>query len=954
MMCGVPAPRLLPTPDPTVDRATLQGRLERFRQRWEARDGLEKQQAQEFLRELLWCYGRNTQAHDVLFEYPLSVDGRQRWADLLLPEELLVEMKSAHETDRLADHYPQAEGYWRASGAGETRSPRFVVLCSFRRLLVYQPGEHPGVVRADLRLGDLVERPEILDILRDREPDLSGGKIDLAREAVDAVAQVHHRLLDRKVSADDARDLVLQVTWCMFAQDLGLLPERLFHELLGRMRRDPTILDLDPLGQLFAFLGQEHGDRPGIFQPVPYANGGLFARPARVVLEPAEVELLRIADDADWTLVEPAVFGGLLQSSIDRERRHQIGAHYTPKRKIDRIIQPTIVTPWRLRIDALDDPDDAAQLIAELSRFRVLDPACGCGNFLYVAYDALRGLEADARQRLAELCRASGRPLPEGLPRVPLGNMLGIDTDGFAVHLARVVLWIGHALAVERHQLLGETGPMPVSDAERAMRAQDAPLPLPNITSIVEADALQGDWPACDAIVGNPPFIGSQHLRDHLGDATVKRLDEQFGVGVREYVTYWFRKAQDHLQPGQRAGFVATNSIREGRAREVSLDYLQATGGIITEATSSIPWDGEANVHVSLANWVKQPAAAPGRFLLDDLEVVGITSSLTRGSPLPPPPRLSGNAGRSFQGVIPVGDGFELTTQQAHALLLRPEAPYAQVVRPFLKGKDLTDAPDQGPRRWIIDFADRTLEEAMGYPAALAMVRDRVKPIRDRNRDRGFREQWWKHGRSRGELRTAIAGLARFITANEYGKRIVFAWQGPEVCPNNKTVAIASADDAVLGVLLSRPFAAWIVRWGGRLKADLHFTPTSVFETFPFPDLDGEAGAAITAACVALVERRSALCLADPERPVGLTTLYNRLDDGAHRDLAKLHDALDQAVLRAYGWPLRLAGRTDEAEDELLVRLHEANRTIADGGRPGYEGFPLAAPPAPERTELLF
>lgn len=286
MMCDVPAPRLPPTADHTVDRATLQGRLERFRQRWEARDGLEKQQAQEFLRELLWCYGRSTQAHDVLFEYPLTVGGRQRWADLLLSEELLVEMKSARETDRLAEHYPQAEAYWRASGAGEARSPRFVVLCSFRRLLVYQPGEHPGVVRADLRLGDLVERPEVLDILRDREPDLTGRKIDLAREAVDAVAQVHHRLLDRKVAADVARDLVLQVTWCMFAQDLGLLPERLLHGLLGRMRRDPAILDLDPLGQLFGFLGQEHGDRPGVFQPVPYANGGLFARPARVVLDP--------------------------------------------------------------------------------------------------------------------------------------------------------------------------------------------------------------------------------------------------------------------------------------------------------------------------------------------------------------------------------------------------------------------------------------------------------------------------------------------------------------------------------------------------------------------------------------------------------------------------------------------------------------------------------------------
>lgn len=953
-MCGVPAPSSSPPPDSPVDRATLQGRLERFRQRWEARDGLEKQQAQEFLRELLACYGRETGESEVVFEYPLDVGGRRRWADLLLAEELLVEMKSAGETDRLADHYPQAEAYWRAAGAGEARSPRFVVLCSFRRLLVYQPGEHPGVVRADLRLGDLVERPEVLDLLRGREPDLTGREISLAREAVAAVAEVHHRLLDRGVSDLVARDLVLQVTWCMFAQDLGLLRERVLHELLSRMRRDAGILDLDPLGQLFGFLGQESGERPGVYQPVPYANGGLFTRPARVVLRPEEVELLLLADDADWTLVEPAVFGGLLQSSIDRERRHQIGAHYTPKRKIDRIVQPTIVTPWRRRIDALDDPDDAVRLIVELSEFRVLDPACGCGNFLYVAYDALRGLEADARARLAELCAAQGRAVPDGLPRVPLSNMLGIDTDGFAVHLARVVLWIGHALAVERHQLLGEPGPLPFSEAEQAMRRQDRPLPLPSITSIVEADALEAEWPVCDVIVGNPPFIGSQHLRQHLGDAAVARLDERFGIGVREYVTYWFRRAQEHLQPGQRAGLVSTNSIREGRARQVSLDYLQATGGIITEATSSIPWDGEANVHVSLTNWVKEPAEAPTRFLLDDREVVGITTSLTRGRPVAPPVRLAGNADRSFQGPIPVGAGFELDDAEATALLTRSEAPYADVVRPFLKGKDLTDAPDQGPRRWTIDFGTRTLEEAMRYPAALEIVKDRVRPGRQTNARRLYQERWWLFGENRPGMRRALAPFPRFIAANEYAKRIVFAWQPPEVCPNNKTVVIASPDDAVMGVLLSRPFSAWIVRWGGTLKGDLHFTSTTVFETFPFPTLTGTAGDEIRAAAVAVIELRSALCLADRDAPIGLTTLYNRVDEGAHRDLFALHEALDKAVLRAYGWPLRLARREDAAEDELLDLLHSLNRSVADGDQPGYEAFPLATGPEPESTEALF
>lgn len=470
----------------------------------------------------------------------------------------------------------------------------------------------------------------------------------------------------------------------------------------------------------------------------------------------------------------------------------------------------------------------------------------------------------------------------------------------------------------------------------------------PAITSVVRADALYVDWPACDAIVGNPPFIGSQHLREHLGDEAVKRLSTTFEVGVREYVTYWFGRAQDHLQPGQRAGLVATNSVREGRAREVSLDYVQAEGGVITEAISSLPWEGDANVHVSLVNWVREPAIEPERFLLDEHEVVGITSSLTRGRPVPPPAKLAGNAGRSFQGVIPVGDGFELTEAEAQDLLRRTDANYADVVRPYLKGKDLTESPTQSLRQWIIDFGDRPLEQASMYPAALAIVRGLVKPERERTKPDGtfargrklYRERWWQFGERRPGLRAAVANITKFVTVNEYGKRVEFGWQDRSTQVNNKTIAIASSDDAVMGALLSRPHRAWLQRWGGTIKADLHYTPTYVFETFPFPDADRLDEHGVGGIAKALVDLRRSLCVADPEHPIGLTTLYNRVDDGAHRDLAGLHADLDRAVLKAYGWPLRLARRNEPDEDELLDRLYAVNLEIANGGRPGYEAFP--------------
>ena len=714
------------------------------------------------------------------------------------------------------------------------------------------------------------------------------------------------------------------------------------------MVRTPALAEFDPLGDLFAALGEEDPHRAGRYQHVPYANGVLFEQPARVVLEPDEVRGLQTAAAADWTKVEPAVFGGFLQSSIDARRRQQIGAHYTPKRKIDRIVQPTIVTPWRRRIDALQSSDEAAQLLRELSEFKVLDPACGCGNFLYVTYDALRGLEADARQRLAALCAAEGRPVPDGLPRVPLSNMLGIDVDSFAVRLARVVLWIGHAMAVERHGLLGESGPVPPSEREAELRRADAPLPLQAITTVTEGDALELDWPQCDAIVGNPPFIGSQHLREHIGDEAVERLKVLFpGVGIREYVTYWFRKAHDHLGPGCRAGLVATNSIREGRARQASLEYVVAEGGTITDAVSTIPWEGEANVHVSFVNWFKGEEAGP--YGLDDREVESISPSLTEGEDHAAPARLAGNAGRSFQGPIPVGKGFELGDEEAQALLARTDAPYHEVVRPFLKGRDITDDPRQGPRQWIIDFADRPLEEAMRYPAALEIVRERVKPERERKQtgassvQRRRREIWWQLGSVAMAMRGALAPLPRYIAANEYGKRIQFAWQTGTTCPNNKIIAAASADPAVLGLLISRPFALWIVRWGGRLKADLHFTPTTVFETFPFPPAGLAAREHIGEIADDLVALRSELCLTGTSTPIGLTKLYNLVDEGAFKELSALHRRLDEAVLDTYGWSRALAIQSDDSDRELLRLLYERNQALAAGAEPDYEAFPLVA-----------
>jgi hypothetical protein len=459
----------------------------------------------------------------------------------------------------------------------------------------------------------------------------------------------------------------------------------------------------------------------------------------------------------------------------------------------------------------------------------------------------------------------------------------------------------------------------------------EAVLPLVDLSGIRAADSLQVEWPEVDAIIGNPPFLGSQLIRAGLGGEYVDWLKRTFGVGVKDLCVYWFRKAQDHLKPGQRAGLVGTNSISQNTARSGSLDYIVDHGGVITDAVSTEKWPGDAKVHVSLVNWIKDPQPAPNVYELDGLEVSGITSSLKPGNKDDwAPLQLRGNSGRSFQGPIPVGKGFVLDESAARKLLGEPS--YVSVVRPYLDSDDIADDPSQRPGRWIIDFNVRSLEAATNFPLALGILREKVKPERDRNNDAGFRAKWWLFGRPRIEMREALAPLDSYLAVGRHGKRMFIARVEKLAIASDATVVFAFDDDYSMGILMSRVHDAWAWAQSSTLKGDLRYTPTTVFATFPWPDpVSDEARAKVASAASALYARRSELCV---EHNIGLTKLYNLMDDGAFTDLADLHKALDVAVVNAYGWPTSIA----QNGPELVRRLTDLNREIVEGSRP-YNPF---------------
>jgi len=883
----------------------IRARLTAFAARWSVYEGSERGGAQTFLDGLFACYGtvRSEVAH---FEHAQA----GRFLDLIWPRVCLIEMKAPGAAGKLAKHREQAMAYWRdaADPAKGVPAPRFVVICGFRRLEIWEPGLFPKQPRVVLDLVDLPDQYDALLFLAGREPVFAGGQAALTREAVVHIIDLYEQLKERRAAGpDELRDLVLQSVWCLFAEDLGQLPEHAFTRVLDDLIANPHRSSADDLGGLFGWLDDPSPERPsrGLYAGVRYANGTLFATPARVDLTVPELEQLRAAAGFNWRLVEPSIFGSLLEGGLGHDKQWALGAHYTHEADIQKVVQPTIVEPWRDRIENLSTRAQAVAAQNDLLNYVVLDPACGSGNFLYVAYRELRRLERRLAERESELRRQAGMQEQGSLSvHFPLGNIRGIEIDGFAVSLARVTLWMGHKLAVDELDL------------------SEATLPLADLSGIQVADALRIEWPRADAIIGNPPFHGDRHLRRILGGDYVEWLKREFGVGVKDYCVYWFRKAHDRLADGARAGLVGTNSISQNRARSASLEYIVESGGVITNAVSSQDWPGEAAVDVSIVNWVKNPPTPDATARLDAQDVGSIspalvptTSDITSASPLPQ------NHARCFYGPIPAGRGFLLSREQAENYLADAQSRYREVIRPYLTGHDIASNPSQEPSRFIIDFGLRSLEQAMEYPDALDAVRLLVKPERDKTRRKAYRDRWWRFAEPIVAMRHALAPLSRYIAGMAQGKRLLFCWAEPWTCPSNLTTVFAFEDDAAMGVLTSSIHERWARAQGSTLEDRMRYTPKTSFGTFPWPlgplNAVGEVAERLYA-------RRSEIGL---DREIGLTKLYNQLDEGAWTDLRDLHRGLDEAVAAAYGWPSKVAHDADETNRRLL----ELNRAIAAG-----------------------
>ena len=759
---------------------------------------------------------------------------------------------------------------------------------------------------------------------------------------------------------------VNRLVFCMFADDVGLLPDHMFTRMLRQARHTPEQFT-ELAAELFRVMAA--GGRVG-FEAAAWFNGGLFDDGAALPLEAADIETVLAASDLDWSEIDPSILGTLFERGLDPGKRAQLGAHYTDRDKIMLLVEPVVIRPWLAEWDAAKadlaaalDRAEAAKspatrtkrlnaaerryraFLNRLRAFTVLDPACGSGNFLYLALQALKDLE----HRVQLEAEALG--FQRAFPEIGPANVKGLEINPYAAELARVSVWIGEIQWMRRNGFYESRDPIlkPLDTIE----CRDA---------ILTPDSTEPDWPEADVVIGNPPFLGDKLQIRQLGEEYVSRLRSTYTKRVpagADLVCYWFEKAGRQIALGKaaRVGLVATNSIRGGW----NLPALQSAtdGHRIFEAWGDEPWvnDGAA-VRVSLICFARCDDDSVSTPRLDGQPVDEIHADLTatrdhQGVDLTLARRLPANARVAFV-ADQKGGPFDISGSQAREWLLLPANPNgrtnADVLKPWVNGMDLTRRP---AGKWIVDFGwTMSAEDAALYEEPFRWVKEHVYPMRSTVRRKAHRERWWRHADPRPGMWAALGNLSRYIATPRVAKYRLFVWLDARVCPDSATIAIARDDDTTFGILHSRFHEVWSLRlctWLGKGN-DPRYTPTTTFETFPFPDgltpntpvadyADDPRAAVIADAAQRLVELRDRW-LNPPEwvewldepvpgyptRPVPrdeaattalktrtLTNLYNARPQW----LADAHAALDAAVATAYGWPADISD--DDALAELLA-----------------------------------
>jgi hypothetical protein len=939
--------------------------------------GDEKSEAQTFLFHLLEAFNHdaNTLPEGSTFEYRVRFPStRIKFADFVWPGRVLIEMKSRGE--KLSKHYQQTFDYWLNL---VPHRPPYVVLCDFDEFWIYDFNTQLQEPLEKIKVSELITRHSALNFLYPRKitPIFGNNWVEVTREAAKDVANVFNSLVVRGETRESARRFVLQCVVAMYSQKSGLLPEDLFTGLLDECRKseNPTATSYDLIGNLFKQMNDPKPARGGRYAGVDYFNGGLFAKVEPLELQSAAIGLLFEAAKDNWSKVQPVIFGTLFEGSLGKEERHALGAHFTYEADIQKIVRPTIVRPWEERIAVAKNVSELLELLRQLRAFRVLDPACGSGNFLFVAYRALRELEQNLLVKLFTQDKRQFEKVGTASGISPK-QFFGLDKNEDAIETAKVTLMLARRLASRSaHEFWdAHADVLPGGDTHALQFEKD--LPLDNLdTHIVCADALFTPWPEVDAIIGNPPFQSKNKMQQEFGPAYVQKLRQAYPQipGRADFCVYWFRRAHDHLKSGQRAGLVGTNTIRQNYSREGGLDHIVNDGGTILEAVSSQPWSGEAAVHVSIVNWIKgESKTAKTLQLLTGTDREGpwekktvpqINSSLSFVTDVASAKRLQTNidAKACFQGQTHGHEGFLLTLEQAHQLI-KEDKQNREVIFPFFAGDDLLSTCPPTPTRYVIDFHPHDVLAAAKYKKPFGLVKKLVLPEResaaeeesDRNKEvldknpnakvnhhhSNFLKHWWLLGWARAEMIKQISELPRYIVCSRVTKRPVFEFVSRNIRPNDSMTVFTFADDYSFGILQSGIHWLWFTTKCSTLTERFRYTSDTVFDTFPWPQSPTLKNIrAVAEAALGLRTLRHEIM---QDNGWSLRELYKSLETPGENRLRDAHAALDAAVRAAYSM---------KPDEDILAFLLKLNLELAEKEAKGEHITPPGLPASVEKTK---
>lgn len=1042
----------------------VHGNVDAFISRWSGREGgRERSNYALFLSELCDVIGvarpepaeASNDSNDYVFERRVE----HGWIDLYKKECFILEAKQSRQKggrkalpegqgDLFQSQRPssrkvhsgsfdhlminarrQAEDYARAL-PDKHPYPPFILTCDVGRFIeVYADfsgnGRHyapyPNALGFRIALEEL-QKPDICERLRriwqnptSLDPAKQTAKV--TRQIAGELAEISKALEGRGFDPRTVALFLMRCLFTMFVEDVQLIRKDSFKELLKQCVLNPKRFPFE-MDDLWKHM--DRGDySPAIGERLLRFNGKLFKKAKALPLTESEIQLLLQAASADWRDLEPAIFGSLFEQAIVPAERKRLGIHYTPRVYVERLVNATIMEPlnedWSAaqaaveralrngsRTAAIREIED---FLKELTKVRVLDPACGTGNFLYVALRQMKQLEGEVVKQLQDLAgeKAVARLYETS---VKPEQFFGTDANGRAVEIAELVLWIGylqwHLQTREgppAEPVLGDKDHIQEKDAvltwdgypERQL--QRGRLGRPATRKSVNGEqrevysypnARRPEWEAADFIVGNPPFIGGKDIRSRLGDEYTRALwmaNPQINQSA-DYVMYWWDRAAELLTAEgtrlRRFGLVTTNSITQVFQRRVVDRYLSSDRALsLVMAIPDHPWTkaskDSAAVRIAMTvasagerdgtvkEIIQEGALDTDEPQIQFREITGrINSDLTIGADITRTKALVANEALCSPGVKLHGEGFIITRSQAMQFGLGRRPDLGAHIREYRNGRDLAAHP-RGVL--VIDLFGLTAEQARTqFPEVYQHLLESVKPTREHNKRASYRDNWWVFGEPRRELRPAIAQLPRYIATIETAKHRIFQFVESAIMPDNMLVVIATDDPFHLGVLSSRLHVVWSFRAGGWLGVgnDPRYSKSRCFDPFPFPDASERDKDKIRSLAEEL-DRVRKLVLSE-HQDLTLTILYNILeklnkgdklttkeDDIKARGqvliIRDLHEQIDVHVFRTYGWVQSL---TDEQIIAQLVSLNlqrsaEEKRGFIRWLRPAYQINQLGA-----------